>query len=157
MKHFKFVLALAIIMPTMMLAQTLPPLAHSVVDQVQSSLAEWVEVTVTSGFFAFVAWIGNKLKIKITERLNREAIQDAISNYSNSIIDELQKRLGQPEPAPIQDLVNRGVKYVREGSPDAIRELPGLDLNRLGVQVEAGLRKKAAEALSGRLVVIDPQ
>lgn len=143
------IMALLVMVPTLAVAQVIG-VVNPLIDTVQGQVVAYIAVTVTSLFFGFLAFIGNKLKIKVAEHFNRETIEKGAKRFANSVVDQIQEALAKGEKPNIGHLVRIGVEYVRTGNADAVRESK-LTTARLETIVKAELNQKTTDLLAKAL------
>lgn len=131
-------------------AGALIPAGNAVIDQAQASFVDWIVGLVVTGFFGLLAWIAARLKIKVVEYFNRNAITAAATNFANSVIDELQARYLASASPDLSDLIIEGAGYVRDGSRDAIKE-GQMSAARLETIVTGALKAKGQDTLTAAL------
>lgn len=124
-------------------AQTITPVANTVIDQSQGILVAYLSEIIVAVFFGFLAWITKTLRIKVVEYFNRDAILKAVTNFGNANIDLLQARYLKSSNPDLADLVTKGIQYVQTGSPDAVAQ-SGMTRDRLATIVEGALRARAS-------------
>lgn len=124
-------------------AQSIAPVANSIIDQTQGIVVAYLTEIIVAAFFAFLAWIAKSLRIKVVEYFNRDAILTAVTNFANANIDLLQARYLASQSPDLGDLIAKGIAHVQSGSPDAVAQSK-ITQDRLATIVEGALRARAS-------------
>lgn len=134
-------------------AQSIAPVANTLIDQTQGIVVAYLTEIIVAAFFGFLAWVAKTLRIKVVEYFNRDAILRAVTNFANANIDLLQARYLDSQNPDLRDLIADGIAHVRTGSPDAVAE-SRITQDRLATIVEGALRERASGVA---LPLIEPE
>lgn len=132
-------------------AITIPPTVgtaiNTTIDSIQNDVVTYIVGAAMTAFFSALTWVSLKLKIKVTEYFNRNAMELAAKRYANDMIDVLQNRLigtSSLQTIEVTDLVRSGIDYIKTGNSDAVKESK-ITTDRLATIVRGALNAKVED------------